>query len=166
MNRLTHLLDSTLFRLISVIAQLFLVSAVCAAFYQVIARFILQEPSDWSEGWTRTAMIWLVLLGVVLACRQGAMLKVEMLHSLLKDPWQRRLEHVVMLIMAGFFGLMTWIGVLMTYRVRFQTIPSLGISISWIYAAIPVGMALALLAVIVQWANARNESQEEDLTLL
>jgi len=71
-----------------------------------------------------------------------------------------------MLIMAGFFGLMTWIGVLMTYRVRFQTIPSLGISISWIYAAIPVGMALALLAVIVQWANARKESQEEDLTLL
>ena len=35
-----------------------------AAFYQVIARFVLHAPADWSEVPTRALLIWTVLLGV------------------------------------------------------------------------------------------------------
>jgi len=38
----------------------------------------------------------------------------------------------------------------LTYRVRFQTFASLDISIAWAYAAVPVGAALAIVAVIAQ----------------
>ena len=40
----------------------------------------------------------------------------------------------------------------MTWRVRFQTVPSLDISISWIYLAIPVGATLAAVAVLLRVA--------------
>ena len=73
---IVRFLDRSLFRLVSVVAQLLLVSSVAAAFYQVLARFILESPADWSEAWSRASLIWAVLLGVALAFRQGAMLSV------------------------------------------------------------------------------------------
>ena len=62
--RLLCAFDRLLFKLVSVIAQLLLVAAAAAAFYQVIARFVLHAPADWSEVLTRALLIWTVLLGV------------------------------------------------------------------------------------------------------
>jgi len=146
-------LDRYLFRLISIITQLLLASAVAAGFYQVVARFILQSPADWSEAWTRASLIWVVMLGISLAFRHGAMLSVEMLHSVLPGRGKRMLEHVILVITVSFLGFLAWIGAQMTSRVRFQTMPSLEISISWIYVSIPIGAVLAIIGVIAFWAQ-------------
>src|SRR3546814_9826533 len=70
------------------------------------------------------------MLGVALAFRQGAMLSVEMLHSFLGPRNKRWLEHVILVICVAFLGFMAWAGGQMTWRVRFQTMPSLEFSIS------------------------------------
>ena len=88
------------------------------------------------------------MLGVALAFRQGAMLSVEMLHSMLGQRNRRWLEHLIFCICVGFLGFMAWAGGQMTWRVRFQTMPSFDMSISWVYVAIPIGMILAMVAVI------------------
>ena len=88
-----------------------------------------------------------------LAFRQGAMLGVDLLHNLLAPHRARVLEHLVLLIVVGFLGFLVWIGADMTWRVRFQTTPSLGVSISWIYLSIPVGATLALFAALAYWAE-------------
>lgn len=147
------LIDRSLFRLVSVATQLLLLSAVAAAFFQVIARFVLHSPADWSEAWTRAALIWTVMLGVALAFRHGAMLSVDMLHSFLRGRNKRRLEHLVLIITLGFLGFLAWVGAQMTWRVRFQTMPSLEVSISWIYVSIPIGAVLAIIAAIAYWAQ-------------
>ena len=69
------------------------------------------------------------------------------------------------LICAGFLGFLAWIGGQMTWRVRFQTVPSLDISISWVYVAIPIGAALAAIAVLARLGDSaetpalRNDAQ-------
>lgn len=146
-------LDRHLFRVVSVITQLLLLSAVAAGFYQVIARFVLQSPADWSEAWTRASLIWTVMLGLSLAFRQGAMLSVEMLHSVLRDRNKRFLEHIVMVITVSFLGFLGWVGLQMTLRVRFQTMPSFDVSISWVYMSIPIGAVLAIIGVVAFWAQ-------------
>lgn len=158
-------LDRTLFRLVSAITQLLILSAVAAAFYQVIARFVLETPADWSEAWTRAALIWTVMLGVALAFRQGAMLSVEMLHNLLGPRNKRWLEHLIMVICVAFLGFMAWVGGQMTWRVRFQSVPSLDVAISWIYIAIPVGMVLAIIAVLARWAEGPSVSVIDDTVI-
>jgi TRAP-type C4-dicarboxylate transport system permease small subunit len=80
-----------------------------------------------------------------------------MLRIWLKPGARRLLEHLVMIIVVGFLGFMAWVGGQMTYRVRFQTMPSLEVSISWVYVAIPIGMALAILAVLATWAEAGRD---------
>jgi len=59
-------LERTLFCAVAWLAQALLVSAAAAGFYQVLSRFVLQAPADWSESWTRAALIWVVFLGVAL----------------------------------------------------------------------------------------------------
>lgn len=160
-----RILDRSVFRLISILTQLLILSAVAAGFYQVIARFILQTPADWSEAWTRSALIWTVMLGIVLAFRQGAMLSVEMLHGFLGPRNKRLLEHLILAVCVTFLGFMAWVGGMMTWRVRFQSMPSLEISISWIYVAIPIGASLAILAVIAHWAEGSHQAVIDDTVI-
>ena len=151
--RALGLIDRGLSRLVSWVAQGLLWSAVAAGFYQVLARFILESPSAWSEAWTRASIIWAVMLGVSLAFRQGAMLGVDLLHNLLPARRARLLEHLVLLIVVGFLGFLAWVGIEMTWRVRFQTMPSLAVSISWVYLSIPTGAILSLVAALAYWAE-------------
>lgn len=160
-----RLLDRSLFRVISALTQLLLLSAVAAGFYQVVARFILESPADWSEAWTRAALIWTVMLGIVLAFRHGAMLSVDMLHGFLGVRNKRRLEHLIMVVCVSFLGFMAWVGGMMTWRVRFQTMPSIEISISWVYMAIPIGAALAILAVLAYWAEGPHQAVIDDTVI-
>ncbi|TEA73078.1 TRAP transporter small permease [Pollutimonas harenae] len=160
-----RLLDRSLFKLVSAVTQLLILSAVAAGFYQVIARFVLESPADWSEAWTRASLIWTVMLGVALAFRQGAMLSVEMLHSFLAPRNKRWLEHVILVICVSFLGFMAWAGGQMTWRVRFQTMPSLEVSISWVYISIPIGMVLAILAVVAFWAEGPRKAIVDDTVI-
>lgn len=164
--RMLRIAERGLFKAVSVIAQLLLVASAGAAFYQVIARFILQSPADWSEVLTRALLIWTVLLGISLAFRHGAMISVELLRNVLKHRSRRWLEHFIAVTCIGFLVFLAWVGAQMTYRVRFQNVPSLDIPISWIYLAIPVGATLAAIAVLARWlwgadepAPIRNDAQ-------
>ena len=160
-----HLADRILFKLVSAIAQLALVASAFAAFYQVIARFVLHTPSDWSEVSTRALLIWAVLLGLALAFREGAMISVELLRNSLKGRAVRALEGLIALVCFSFLCFLAWIGGAMMWRVRFQNVPSLDISISWIYVAIPIGAGLAAIAVLARWLGGdeppavRNDAQ-------
>ena len=153
MKSIIRFLDRTLFKLVSFFAQLLLLSAVITGIYQVFTRFVLQSPSAWTEAWTRSALIWVVFLGLVLAFRHGEMLKVDVLNNLLPPKGRRIIFHFANAMCVAFLGFLTWIGIDMTYRVRFQSIAGLDFSISWIYASIPIGSAIALLAVLDYWFN-------------
>jgi len=159
-------LDRTVFRAVSVLAQVLLLSAAVAGFYQVLSRFVLQAPADWSEAWTRASLIWTVFLGVALAFRQGAMLCVELLRNFLPERPRRCLEHIITLVCAAFLGFLVWIGSAMVERVQFQTMPSLDVSVAWVYLAIPVGAGLALLGVIAHWWEGDAPARAEDVTAL
>jgi|SRR5690625_1041802 len=146
--------DHYLFRGVSWFTQLLLWSAVASGFYQVLSRFVFQSPAAWSEAWTRASIIWTVMLGIALAFREGSMLGVDILRRILEQKgYSRWLEHLVLLIIVAFFLFILWISIQMTWRVRFQTMPTLGISISWVYVSIPIGAALSIIAALFHWAR-------------
>jgi len=59
--------------------------------WQVAARFILEQPSSWTEEVMRRLLIWMVMLGTVAAFRQGALVSVDLMLRL--HPHIRRREH-------------------------------------------------------------------------
>ncbi len=125
-----------------------LLLAFMAGAWQVFTRFVLAQPSPWSEALVRQALIWMVLLGLAGAIRQGAMVAIEIARAAARGWLKRAVELVILAAILALFGVLFWFGWAMAERVRFQSIAGLEISIAWGYAAIPVGAVFAIIAAI------------------
>jgi TRAP-type C4-dicarboxylate transport system permease small subunit len=151
-------------RVIGHAASAFLVAAALAAFYQVITRFIFEQPSTWSEALTRTCLIWMVFLGITIAFRHGALVAIDLAYRSVSGRWQTLLQGFITLSSITLLGVILWFGIQMTWRVRFQTLAGLEVPIAWAYAALPVGAFFSLLAVIAHYFDHRTVGLEETAT--
>ncbi|GAB4180631.1 MAG: TRAP transporter small permease [Rhodocyclaceae bacterium] len=152
--------------LVSALAQILLVVAACLGFYQVITRFVLEAPSDWSEVATRTALVWMVYLACAVAFREGALAAVEILHDACRGRARRLLRRFTTFITLAFLALVAWQGFVVSYRVRFQSLAGLDISISWAYLAIPVGACFSMLAVLARHLDPHGRDPGGDAAAL
>ena len=57
-----------------------LVVASTLGMFQIVTRFVLEQPAEWSEILIRLALIWMVFLGIPAAFRHGAMVSVDVLY--------------------------------------------------------------------------------------
>ena len=48
-----------------------LVAASCLGLYQIFARFVFQQPAEWSEVLIRFTLIWMVFMGVPVGVPAG-----------------------------------------------------------------------------------------------
>jgi C4-dicarboxylate transporter DctQ subunit len=130
--------------------------------FQVLSRFVLHEPSPWSEEVLRRAMIWLVALGLSIGFRQGLHISVDVINRV-KAAWVRGLVHwAVFGITFVFLAMLIWLGADMAWRVRFQTFASMEISMTWAYMAIPVGAALSLISLVARALTPSAITQDGD----
>ena len=70
-------LDRALTGLCLTLACLLLALISCLGLWQVTSRFVLSQPSTWTEEAMRRLLIWMVMLGVVAALRHGALVSVD-----------------------------------------------------------------------------------------
>jgi TRAP-type C4-dicarboxylate transport system permease small subunit len=135
-----------------------LVLAVVCGLFQVFARFVMKTPSDWTEVLTRFALIWMVYVGAAVALRNGAMVSVDLMHRKLPAAWRGKLDLFIAAMVLSLLGLMLYWGASIAWRVRFQNVAGLDISMSWAYLAIPVGALFAVIAVLAHLLDPlRNE---------
>ena len=142
------------------LAAALLVAMAGVSFYQVVTRFVFERPSTWSEVLSRSLQIWMVYLGLVAAFRTGALMSVDMLLRTAPRRARLALTAAIAGLNLGVLGVMVWFGWSMAERVRSQTLAGVdnpftggGISISLVYAAVPVGAALCTVAVLARLAE-------------
>jgi len=133
------------------VACLLMGAAALAGLYQVIARFVLSQPASWSETLVRTLLIWMVYLALAGAVRVGALVSVDVLYRLARGRYRKAMNLLISASTLGLLGILFWFGGMMAYRVRFQNLAGLEVSISWAYAAVPVGCVIASLAVLAHY---------------
>lgn len=141
-------------------AMALLVLTACISLYQVLTRFLFEQPSTWSEVTARSLNIWMVYLGIAVACRAGALISVDFLMERLHGTARLVLIAFVTGLSLGVFGIMLWYGWEMAGRVRFQMLAGVanpftgeGISIAAVYLAVPVGAALAIVGLLARTAE-------------
>ncbi|MCW2244086.1 TRAP transporter small permease [Azospirillum canadense] len=138
-------------------AMALLVLTCCVSLYQVVTRFVFEEPSTWSEVTARSLNIWMVYLGVAVAFRTGALMAVEFLFNRLHGGARAVLVVAIAGLSLGVLLVMAWYGWDMAARVRFQMLAGVdnpftgeGISIALVYAAVPVGSVLAIVGLLAR----------------
>lgn len=123
--------------------------------FQVLTRFIFNEPSTWSEILIRIVIVWMVMFGVVVAFREGAQVCVDLMFRL-SGRFQRPLHFLITLVTVIFLGVLVWYGVEIAWRTRFQEIGGLEfLPMSVGYAALPVGALFGIIASIANFLDPR-----------
>lgn len=118
--------------------------------YQVAMRFVVGQPSIWSEVLVRSVMIWTVYLAAAAAFREGAVIAAEVLVRSVPRGAGKALQIFAGFLSIVFLVILVWTGADMVERTSMQRLAGLGIPIAWVYLALPIGGALATLAVLVR----------------
>ena len=162
-RRAVLLADRVSSTLATVLASLALTVAIAAGLWQVVARFATETPSVWSEALVRTALIWMAFLGVAVALRAGALVSIDVAHRYSSGAMRRALEAASLASALSILGIMFWFGWMMAERVKFQEMAGLEVSMSWGYAAIPIGAVFAMVGAVAHFLDHRSE--ELDLAI-
>ena len=133
----------------TVLACLMLALAASLGLWQIITRFIIERPAEWTEVLIRFSLIWMVFLGIPHAFRVGAMVSVDVLYRWSGARMKRFLDAMVALAALTLMVVIIWMGWQYALRGRVQTVIGLeDVSMFWAYLAMPVGGVFSVIAII------------------
>ena len=123
--------------------------AAALGLFQIITRFVLETPAEWTEVMIRFSLIWMVFMGIPMAFRQGAMVSVDVLHRWASPRMKRVLETVVMVASLALVLVIIVVGWDYSQRGKVQTIIGLEeYSMFWAYIAMPIGGLFSILGIV------------------
>ena len=142
------ILDRSLELLVMVVVAVLVVDVL----WQVFTRFILKNPSTWTEELAVFMLIWVSLLGSAVALNRGANLGIDYFVGKLSPKKRLYTEVLVFLCISLFSVTVMVLGgtdlVISTLNLQ-QLSPALGIKVGYVYLAIPIsGFFLALYSII------------------
>jgi TRAP-type C4-dicarboxylate transport system permease small subunit len=140
-----------------VAACLMLALAATLGVFQIVTRFILEQPAEWTEVLIRFSLIWMVFLGIPYAFRQGAMVSVDVLYRWSKPSMRRVLEALVAIASLALMFIIIYVGWDYSQRGRVQSVIGLeDVSMFWAYVAMPVGAMFAVVGIIGNWLDPKR----------
>ena len=117
--------------------------------FQIVMRFVLEQPAEWTEVLIRFSLIWMVFLAIPCAFRQGAMVSVDVLYRWSPPKIKRVLDFVVCAAALLLIAVIIWWGWDYANRGSVQTMIGLeGVSMFWAYLAMPVGGLFCVLGIV------------------
>jgi TRAP-type C4-dicarboxylate transport system permease small subunit len=117
--------------------------------FQIVTRFVLEQPAEWSEILIRLSLIWMVFLGIPMAFRQGAMVSVDVVYRLCPPIGRRVLDWAVAIASLALILVILWWGWDYAVRGQVQSMAGLeSISMFWGYLALPVGALFCILGIV------------------
>ena len=149
MQSLAKLVDTAL-RALLVVLVIALVTSVA---WQVMSRYLLSDPSPWTEELARFLLIWIGMLGASLAFRERAHLGLELLPAKLEGMSATMLRFFTLAVIAFFAATVLIAGggnlVSLTWELR-QYSAVLGMPIAWVYSVVPLTGVLIVFYCLVQ----------------
>ena len=149
MQSLAKFVDMAL-RTLLVVLVVALVSSVA---WQVMSRYLLSDPSPWTEELARFLLIWIGMLGASLAFRERAHLGLELLPAKLEGMSASVLRYFTLAVIAFFAATVLIAGggnlVSLTWELR-QYSAVLGMPIAWVYSVVPLTGVLIVFYCLVQ----------------
>jgi TRAP-type C4-dicarboxylate transport system permease small subunit len=140
--------------LATALACAMLVVAAGLGMWQIITRFILERPAEWTEVLIRFSLIWMVFLGIPMAFRMGAMVSVDVLYRWSGSRMRRFLDTMVAVAALALIAVIVVVGWQYAQRGSVQSVIGLeNVSMFWAYLALPVGGLFSAVAIVGNWLD-------------
>jgi len=126
-----------------------LVVAASLGVWQIVTRFVIERPAEWTEVLIRFSLIWMVFLGIPVAFRIGAMVSVDVLYRWSGRRLRRVLDVMVAAASLALIAVIVVVGWDYAKRGSVQTVIGLeDVSMFWAYLAMPVGGVFSAVAIL------------------
>ncbi|MFV8817495.1 TRAP transporter small permease [Haliea sp. E17] len=132
-----------------VLALLMLLLVACVT-WQVVSRYLLGDPSSWTEELARYLLVWIGLLGAAYAYGCRAHMAIDLLEGRLGKSARAVQRAVIALLVLVFALLVSVLGggslVALTWELQ-QVSAAMGVPMALVYTVIPLsGLLVALYA--------------------
>lgn len=132
--------------------------------WQVFTRFILKDPSGFTEELAGFLLIWIGLLGASYAYRTKAHLGIDILTTKLTGI-KKLISEILVSVIVFLFALFLlviggWRLVDITFTLK-QISPSMGIPMGYIYLVLPLTGILFMYYAVVFIIDSLKQSREE-----
>ena len=124
------------------VASLFLLVIVSTMAAQVFARYVINDPFQWSEEVARLALIWMTFISAAFVMAEGRHIAVDMISSRVGDGGKLFIECMSYVVVAVTCLLLFIGGASFVWYVGKVGSPALGVPKSWWYGAGMVGLLL------------------------
>jgi len=141
---------------------LFFLTIMCVfMFLQLFSRFFLTEPLIFTEEVTRYSYLWIVFVGISLALKHRAHIRIDFFLELLPASSVKYIRIVIRLISMGIFFYVIYWGIRFVIFTRVIVSPALEISLMCVSTVIPLGYILAFIRTAQElWRELRFENEE------
>lgn len=120
----------------------FMVIVVC---FTVFTRYFLSYTPSWGEETALLCMVWFGFLSMALGVRDDLHLSITILDRILSKPVIKLLNLVKYVCTGGYGVFMVVQGYKLVQVGLLNRFPGLGITSAWLYAALPVAGAAAVV---------------------
>lgn len=136
-------------KIISFVTCIFLVLMVLSALWQVISRYALKNPSQFTDELLRFMLIWTGMLGAVYAFIDEKHLSLIFLRNKLNKKWQGA-TIIFSYIMTLLFSvlILLWGGIRLSLSTVNQLSPIMKLPMGIVYSIIPISGFLITLITI------------------
>jgi len=128
-------------QILAIILVLLMGAMVVNVTWQVISRYVFQNPSSFTDELTRYMLIWLGLLGAAYVAGQEQHLAIDLLPQRLTGPKGYGLKILVHGLILLFAGVVMVVGggnlVYITYILE-QKSAALRLPLAWVYLIVPI----------------------------
>lgn len=128
---------------------LILAAMSIVVFANVTLRYLTNDSIVWAEELARYLMIWMTFLGAGLVLRFGGHVAIDNIHFMLSKPLARLLRIILCLLLLAFFVVMIWQSLVYMDMMSYQTMPAMGFSFDYAYAAFPIGFGLLIIHLLL-----------------
>ena len=146
MGQMLNFIDSLLRKIVIFTIGLML----SIIFLQVVLRYAFHFTFSFSEELSRYLFVWTVFLSIPVVAKTGGHMAVGAITERVQGGWLKVCRVAGGLLTLLFSGIFLWQGLRMVRLTQFQTSPALGIKMSHVYLAIPLGAAVLLLISLLQ----------------
>lgn len=132
-------------KIMEILIVVILVAMSLIVLWQVFTRFILNDPSTWSEELAKYLMIWLAFLAGAMGIKTGSHLGLTLISGSVANPVVKKTIWVISYILCLITGV-----IILVYGYKFmlvgklKTASSMNFTMTIVYAIIPLSGAMMI----------------------
>ncbi|MDN3556544.1 TRAP transporter small permease [Halomonas maura] len=142
MERIRTLLD----RSIQAVCCLLFITMVGVASWQVIARYVLNDPSTVSEAFLRFSLVWLSMIAIAYVAGSREHVSLTLLTDRLTGPWKTTFDIFIEILFIAFASvILVFGGFQAASNSMSQIYPMLNVPKGALYSSLPAAGGIIIL---------------------